>query len=106
MNIHPLSNLAWSCEYEFESLDITIDGIDVGDFNGTAELTEDRGYGFYVSHIVLKGTKGRGTEWRNAIVALDPSRCELSKHLLEALAEKIENSSHAEEFFYAERNEQ
>lgn len=46
----------FSLTYEFDCLEIEIDGIRVGSFSGTAILEED-GSDFYVSRIYLEGEK-------------------------------------------------
>lgn len=110
---HSLQQVAdsWSCEYEFEELEIEIDGISVGSFSGTAELAVDPGYTFYVKAISLNGSQYErqpGSFFRRPVSkkvhlarpAGVPST--LSEHLFVAIAAALDCED-AREFFLSER---
>lgn len=52
-----------SIEFEFENLDIEVDGLKFAEVTGTAELMNDDAYLFFVNHIVLNGRR-HATGWR------------------------------------------
>ena len=107
MNAHAKIADSWSCEYEFEELEIEIDGISVGSFSGTAELAVDPGYTFYVKAITLNGTRyehQRGWFARRAVSTKvhltkpDGKPSTFSEHLFAALAERLDCAAVLERF--------
>jgi len=109
--------MEFSCEYQFEELEIEVNGVFFGCFNGTAELVEDSGYGtFWVKAICLDGQKETNKPsvlrpWRkereSASIALDrPAYGQrpdtLSEHLFDALEKALYRSDAASEFFHAQ----
>ncbi len=112
----PLAKIAdnWTCEYDFSELEIEIDGVSFGSFSGSAELAlNDARYGdFYVSHIVVNGTK-RVRRHGSILTKRIDAKLHLprpstdsntfSAHLFRAISAALYADEQAAEFFTEER---
>lgn len=103
----------WFCVYDFEQLDIEIDGLQFGDFSGSADLAlnDPQDGSFYVKHITINGTRGYrlspgGVRWpESGVLALPlPARDDrtFKAHLFRALETALYESKGASEFFQRE----
>lgn len=104
----------WTCEYDFSELEIVLNEISFGSFSGTAELAlNDARYGdFYVSHIVVNGTKRvrrpgsiltRRTDAKLHLPRPSTDSNTFAAHLFRAISAALYADEHAAEFFTAER---
>lgn len=105
----------WSCEYEFDELEIELDGVRVGSFRGIAELADNGDGQFYVRAITLDGEKV--VKVRRPLGNLKTIRTPghvrlqrapydgagtLSQHLYKAIEASLYADTGAAEFFAAE----
>ena len=119
MNVHtqPLAvaaSFGWSCEYEFEGLEIIEEGILIGEgFSGIAELVHCNDT-FRVSRISICGRTRKKAyrpygyaywEYANSKLHISdraPHDSSFQAHLFRKIAERIEESDGASEFFWSE----
>lgn len=99
------SSQEWSCEYQFDEIELDFDGVLIPSFSGTATLAENGGE-FYVKAICLDGLKRDGFLAKPAKVWL--KRPEGISSMFEAqifrrIAWAIQSSPYAAEHFAQER---
>ena len=98
-----------SIEFDFECLDIEVEGLRFAEVSGTAELAvNDHDDGsFYVKHIVLNGTRKHSfsTRWepsKQHIYRAGPEQRTFTAHLFRAIETALYSYRPAEEAWRSE----